>query len=323
MYSRQFTQYILGLAFLVTSSIALSNTEFTYSVIDGGIEITGCVDECPSDLVIPEKIDGNSVTSIGYDAFRDSSLSLVTIPDSVISIGSFAFAENQLSSLSIPDSVTSIKNYAFYENQLQALTLSESLTSIAASTFSRNNLASVILPESIISIGDYAFHRNELTTLNIPNSLKLIGYSAFSFNDLIEVAIPESVIFIAEDAFRWNLMTSIFFYGEPPLIESAAFKNNILYEIYYCHNEQWGSVSIEGISPQLNDSCGPPNNQLLDYATFDIDQSGSVDALSDGLILLRYFFGLRGDSLISGVISPNANRTSAADIEAYIESHMP
>jgi len=55
----------------------------------------------------------------------------------------------------------------------------------------------------------------------------------------------------------------------------------------------------------------------------DIDNDGSVDALTDGLILLRYAFGLRGESLISNVISNNATRTSVADIEAYIESHMP
>ena len=61
--------------------------------------------------------------------------------------------------------------------------------------------------------------------------------------------------------------------------------------------------------------------QAYQYA--DIDNDGSVDALTDGLILLRYAFGLRGDSLIDGVIIPNAGRTSAADIETYIESHMP
>ena len=55
----------------------------------------------------------------------------------------------------------------------------------------------------------------------------------------------------------------------------------------------------------------------------DIDNSGTLDALTDGLIFLRYAFGLRGDSLLSGAISSDANRTSAADIEAYIESHMP
>ena len=55
----------------------------------------------------------------------------------------------------------------------------------------------------------------------------------------------------------------------------------------------------------------------------DIDNSGTLDALTDGLIFLRYAFGLRGDSLLSGAISSDANRTSASDIEAYIESHMP
>jgi hypothetical protein len=55
----------------------------------------------------------------------------------------------------------------------------------------------------------------------------------------------------------------------------------------------------------------------------DIDGNGAVDALTDGLLLLRYAFEGRGDSLINNVISPDANRTSAADIEAYIESHMP
>ena len=74
MHSRQFTQCILGLVFLATSSLALSNTEFTYNVIDGGIEITGCVDECPSDLVIPEEIDGLSVVEIENRAFIEKQL---------------------------------------------------------------------------------------------------------------------------------------------------------------------------------------------------------------------------------------------------------
>jgi hypothetical protein len=55
----------------------------------------------------------------------------------------------------------------------------------------------------------------------------------------------------------------------------------------------------------------------------DIDNSGTLDALTDGLILLRYAFGLRGVNLVSGAISSDATRTLAADIEAYIESHMP
>jgi hypothetical protein len=41
MSSRQFTQYILGLFYLVSTSYSFSNEGYTYNVIEDGIEITG------------------------------------------------------------------------------------------------------------------------------------------------------------------------------------------------------------------------------------------------------------------------------------------
>jgi hypothetical protein len=58
-------------------------------------------------------------------------------------------------------------------------------------------------------------------------------------------------------------------------------------------------------------------------AVLDIDANGSFDALTDGLIILRYAFGLRGQSLIDGVISEDAMRNNASDIETYIETLLP
>ena len=55
----------------------------------------------------------------------------------------------------------------------------------------------------------------------------------------------------------------------------------------------------------------------------DIDGNGQIDALSDGLLTLRYLFGLEGDTLINGVLAGDATRTSAEEIEAYIETLMP
>ena len=55
----------------------------------------------------------------------------------------------------------------------------------------------------------------------------------------------------------------------------------------------------------------------------DIDNSSDVSALTDGLTLLRYLFGLRGEVLIDSVIDPTAARTDATDIESYIEAYMP
>jgi hypothetical protein len=55
----------------------------------------------------------------------------------------------------------------------------------------------------------------------------------------------------------------------------------------------------------------------------DIDANGNVDALTDGLIILRYLFNLRGDNLVNGAVAENAMRTDPADVEAYIQSLMP
>jgi hypothetical protein len=59
------------------------------------------------------------------------------------------------------------------------------------------------------------------------------------------------------------------------------------------------------------------------YSIADIDGDGTVDALTDGLLLLRYLFGLQAESLITGAISSEATRTSVADIESYIQNFIP
>lgn len=55
----------------------------------------------------------------------------------------------------------------------------------------------------------------------------------------------------------------------------------------------------------------------------DVDGNGSIDALTDGLVTLRYLFGLRGDPLVDGVIGSGASRTTAAEIEAHLDSISP
>jgi|SaaInlStandDraft_1057018.scaffolds.fasta_scaffold05644_2 hypothetical protein len=50
----------------------------------------------------------------------------------------------------------------------------------------------------------------------------------------------------------------------------------------------------------------------------DIDNDGRIDALTDGLLILRYLFELSGDTLTAGVVSDGAQRSNAADIESYL-----
>jgi hypothetical protein len=50
----------------------------------------------------------------------------------------------------------------------------------------------------------------------------------------------------------------------------------------------------------------------------DIDANGVFDALTDGLLVMRYASGLRGDALINGAIGAGAKRTTVAQIESYL-----
>ena len=56
---------------------------------------------------------------------------------------------------------------------------------------------------------------------------------------------------------------------------------------------------------------------------FDLDGNGAADALTDGLMLIRYLFGLRGTAMTSSAIGTGATRTTAAEIESYIGSLQP
>ena len=55
--------------------------------------------------------------------------------------------------------------------------------------------------------------------------------------------------------------------------------------------------------------------------TWDFDGNGQVDALTDGLILLRYAFGVRGASLTDSVISPDSTMTSG-EVQVAVEKAL-
>ena len=58
-----------------------------------------------------------------------------------------------------------------------------------------------------------------------------------------------------------------------------------------------------------------------DLSILDVDGSGEVDALTDGLLLLRSMFGLTDDALATGVIDlTNCTECNAEGIDSYITS---
>ena len=158
-------------------------------------------------IIIPEKINGVKIVTIGQEAFVNNQLTSVEIPSSVTSIEGSAFANNQLTSVVIPDSVTSIGNGAFYHNQLTSVEIPNSVTSIGKSAFRYNQLTSVEIPNSVTSIGSYAFGDNQLTSVTIPSSVTLIQGYAFANNQLTNLVLPNSVIDMGFAVFSNNQLS--------------------------------------------------------------------------------------------------------------------
>ena len=71
--------------------------------------ITDYSNSCSKDVIIPSKINGVTITTIGRSAFSSNDLASVVFPNTLTTIGRSAFAYNNLTHLDIPSSITSLE----------------------------------------------------------------------------------------------------------------------------------------------------------------------------------------------------------------------
>lgn len=103
---------------------------------------------------------GSHVTSIGDEAFAGcSGLTRVTMPDSVTSIGFMAFGDTTITSVTIGNGVTSIGESAFNScTYLTSVTIGNNVDSLGISAFAGcNGLTGITIPNSVTNIGYGAF----------------------------------------------------------------------------------------------------------------------------------------------------------------------
>ena len=162
---------------------------------------------------------GDSVTSIGYDAFyKCSSLTNIYITNlagwcnvtgagNLMCYGSSSknlYVNNEfVTELVIPDSVTSIGDYAFYYcSSLTSVVIGDSVTSIGYVAFNGcSSLTSVVIPNSVTSIVSYAFSNcsslsevNYLGTIDQWAEIEFDGYYANPLGYAMQLKINGEVV---------------------------------------------------------------------------------------------------------------------------------
>lgn len=222
----------MGATFTVT--VAAATNTFDFNLTTGTITKYNGTDTV---VVIPSKINGVTVTTIGTDAFLGLNITSVTIPANVTEIGSNAFADcTNLTSVhyagdwsnltiqsgnpAVEDAVNAqLFDFEFIPNNTAVIVKKyngtaadvtipshykgKPVTMIDHAAFYNSAVTSVTIPDSVTSIPDSAFgFCSQLTNISIPNSVTFIGFSAFnSCTSLKSITLPSSLSTIQSSAF--------------------------------------------------------------------------------------------------------------------------
>ena len=159
----------------------------------------------PTDLVIPETIDGVEVKSLGNKAFLwgtysqniKNPLKSVKLPSTLENTGTWAFQGNDLKEVAIPKSVKTLGERTFFGNQkLENVTFEEGiqLDEIGTDAFYQCvKLSKITLPDSIKKIGDSAFKNTSIKKIDLPQNLTHIADQAFALSAVSEITLPSTI----------------------------------------------------------------------------------------------------------------------------------
>lgn len=229
-----------GATFTVT--VAAATNTFYFNPTTG--TITKYI-ESDTVVVIPSKINGVTVETIGNGAFRDSAVTSVTIPASVTEIGANAFAGctnltsvnyigGDWSKLTIQSGNPAVEDAAKDAANEQLFDFEFILNNTAVIVIRyKGTAADVTIPsrykgKPVTVIDHTAFYNNSaVTSVTIPDSVTAIPDYAFGFcSQLTNISIPNSVTFIGFSAFNsCTSLKSITLPSSLNTIQSYAFYN--------------------------------------------------------------------------------------------------
>ena len=236
---------LAALPAMATDSVRTSG-DFQYTIKGNGtatvVGYTGT-----ADIIIPQMLDGYTVTAIGDNAFyRESAMRQeisVTLPETVRSIGEFAFWNMDVRSINLPDALEYIGKGAFVGCNQITYRISSNHPAFAVIDDALYNKAQkelvmgkegAVIPEGIRSIGDYACYgvpNCGITSEGIvlPSTIEKIGDYAFYGNEYT-IELPDAGKLYINKGYETQYIKAI---GN---FDTTSAKNNYPFELLWGEN---------------------------------------------------------------------------------------
>lgn len=200
-----------GLQGIYSYGAEIQDSDWNFDVATG--ELKGFKDgnkfDNPTDLVIPEKIGGVQVKSIGKEAFKfgkwggkiKNPLTSLTLPEGLEETKEQAFQSgdkaSKVKNVLIPATVKVLGTRTFFGHvQMTEVKFAggAKLTEIGDEVFySCYKLKDIIIPETVTRIGVSAFSDTSVKNIKIPETVTEIGDSAFAISLVEEINLPKGI----------------------------------------------------------------------------------------------------------------------------------
>ena len=173
------------------------------------------LEDAPTDIAIPEYIDGVPVEHIQGGAFFYKNLTSVKFPRTLKTIGdptdgnatqtvlgSGAFEGNMLTEVVFPNNITYVGIDAFASNRnLERVVFSKNMKAITLHSFNNtNNIKEIVIPEGVEEIHERAFGYSKVTEVHVPKSVRKIDRYAFFTTTLKKLHVSQATV-VSPDVF--------------------------------------------------------------------------------------------------------------------------
>ena len=188
---------------LTRATSDITSGDFTYQLSGNDAQITSYKGS-GGNVTIPETIDGHTVTTIKYNAFKNNAnITGITLPKTIKEVGYSAFENcTGLKSFRMNYNGTveykaEIGNAAFRGcTSLTDVSLSENVTSIGSMAFSGcTSLETLNLPERVESLGRCLIEKTAISSITIPKNVKYSTNVSSSYGVLVNVNTLKTVTF--------------------------------------------------------------------------------------------------------------------------------